>query len=105
MKNPNAHDLEKRAHDYLESEEFKRTKFDFINNAEKSLDEGEGIFYRFSTFLKKRIFYGLAMTKLSFISEETFDKNIGFMVDDGDFSQTQIELGVTAIDLNTGRNY
>ncbi|MBN2374446.1 patatin-like phospholipase family protein [bacterium] len=100
--NPDANELEKRAFDYLDSEAFKKAKFDFITGADKSLDDGEGIFYRFSTFLKKRIFYGLALTKTSFISDETFEKNIGFMVDDKTFSQTKIELGVTAIDIKAG---
>jgi len=98
---PDAVSLERHVCDFLTSEEFKRAKFDFISNSEKVSAEGEGIFYRFSNFLKKKIFYGVAITSLSFISEETFAKIIGYILDDVEISSTKIQFGATAVDINT----
>ncbi|MGA1843970.1 MAG: patatin-like phospholipase family protein [bacterium] len=98
---PDAVSLERRVRDFLGSEEFKRAKFDFLSNSEKTSAEGEGIFYRFSNFMKKKIFYGMAISRLSFISEETFAKNIGYVVDDIDISNTKVAFGATAVDINT----
>ena len=99
---PNSDIIEKRFHDYLESEEFGRAKLDFIPGTGNISKDGEGIFYRFSYFIKKRMFYRLAITKKSFISEETFYKNISFVLADRDIKETKIRLGITALDLNSG---
>lgn len=99
--NPHADYLEKSTRSFINSEGFKKAKFDFISKTEKGLHEGDGIFYRFSHFIKKRIFYGIAIKNLSFISEETFARNIDFVLDDVDISKTKIKFGVTAIDINT----
>ncbi|MGA1792164.1 MAG: patatin-like phospholipase family protein [bacterium] len=98
---PHADSLINRIREYLNSEAFKKAKFDFISRSEKASSEGEGIFYKFSNFIKKRIFYGMAMTRLSFISEETFEKNIGYLLDEADMSDTKLKLGITALDINT----
>ena len=98
---PHADSLINRIREYLNSEVFKKAKFDFISRSEKASSEGEGIFYKFSNFIKKRIFYGMAMTRLSFISEESFEKNIGYLLDEADMSDTKIKLGITALDINT----
>ena len=99
--NPHADALVDRTREYINSDEFKKAKFDFISKAQKTKTEGEGIFYKFSTFLKKRIFYGLAITSISLISEETFDRNITFLLDNAHMDQVKIKLGITALDLNT----
>ena len=100
--NPHADALINRTREYINSDEFKKAKFDFISKTEKTKADGEGIFYKFSTFLKKRIFYGLALTSTSFISDETFERNIGFLLDEANMSQAKIKIGITALDLHTG---
>jgi NTE family protein len=51
--------------------------------------------------LKKKIFYGVAITSLSFISEETYAAIIGYVLDDVAISSTKIQFGATAVDINT----
>lgn len=92
--------LKKKVHDYLESDLFKKAKFDFLK--EKDREEGEGIFYKFSTFVRKSIFYTISITKKSFISDETFHGNLAYLLDDIDIEDMEIPYAAVSVDLRSG---
>lgn len=98
---PNAEALRKTFFEYLESEEFKKAKFDFLKEKDAG-EEGEGIFYRFSHFVRKNIFYTLSVTRRSFISEKTFSKNLDCMVEDIPIENTKIQFAAVTVDLGNG---
>lgn len=85
---------------YLASPEFKKTDLDFLRApGAEELAKYEGIFHRFTTFIKKGIFYSQSLTKRAPISEENFAQNINFLLDDVQIQQAQIPLGIIALDL------
>jgi len=87
---------------YLESDEFKKTNPEFLH-AHESEDAPlfEGIFQRFTSFIKKGFFYSQSLTKRAPISEESFAQNINFLLDDVEIQQTRIPLAVIALDLKS----
>jgi NTE family protein len=87
---------------YLESKEFKRSNPEFLHvHSPEEPAPYEGIFQRFTTFIKKGIFYSQSLTKRAPISEETFAQNINFLLDDVEIQQAKIPLAVIALDLNS----
>ncbi len=95
--------VKEKIHSYIASDVFKKARFDFLK--EKDLAEGEGIFYRFSQFVHKSIFYTLSITKKAFISEETVNRNIELLLDDINIEDTLIPFAVTSLDLNSGEEF
>ena len=88
---------------YLESKEFQKTNPDFLREPEQETETTfKGIFHRFSTFIKKGVFYSQSLTRKAPISEEDFIQNIGFLLAPVNMEKTQIPLAVVALDLRTG---
>jgi NTE family protein len=88
---------------YLESKEFQKTNPDFLREPEQETETTfKGIFHRFSTFIKKGVFYSQSLTRKAPISEEDFIQNIGFLLAPVNMEKTQIPLAVVALDLKTG---
>jgi NTE family protein len=86
---------------YLESEEFQKTNPEFLHEYIKpSL---EGIFHRFTTFIRRGYFYTQSLTRKAPISEESFSENINFLIGPVMIEETRIPLAVVALDLKTGR--
>lgn len=95
--------LKERVCSYLASDVFKSAKFDFLK--EKDTEEGEGIFYKFSSFVRKSIFYTLSMTRKSFISEDTFTNNLAYLIEDINVEDTKIPFAATSVNLNDGEEF
>ena len=88
---------------YLESKEFQKTNPDFLREPQQETETTfKGIFHRFSTFIKKGVFYSQSLTRKAPISEEDFIQNIGFLLAPVNMEKTQIPLAVVALDLKTG---
>lgn len=88
---------------YTGSEEFRESRFSFMNDQEDV--EGEGVFYRFSQFARRGIFYSLSMTRRSFVDEETAARNFAFLVPDIAIEELRIPFCATAADLHTGEEF
>ncbi len=87
---------------YLASDEFKKTNPEFLHDHEsEDAPLLEGIFQRFTSFIKKGFFYSQSLTKRAPISEESFAQNINFLLDDVEIQQTRIPLAVIALDLKS----
>jgi len=88
---------------YLESKEFQKANPDFLREPEQeTTNTFQGIFHRFSTFIKKGVFYSQSLTRKAPISEEDFIQNISFLLAPVNMEKTQIPLAVVALDLKTG---
>ncbi len=101
--NPDIDAVKEKIYSYIKSDVFKKAGFDFLK--EKDLAEGEGIFYRFSQFVQKSIFYTLSVTKKAFISKETVNRNLALLLDDINIEDTLIPFAVTSLDLNSGEEF
>jgi len=87
---------------YLQSREFQRTNPEFLHLHDfKDLPKLEGIFLRFTNYIKKGFFYTQSLTRRAPISEENFAQNINFLLDDVDIQKTQIPLAIIALDLKS----
>jgi NTE family protein len=95
--------LKNKINSYLESDTFKTARLDFLQAKDK--EEGEGIFYRFSSFVRRSIFYTISITRDSFISEETFQKNLDYLLDDIYVEDTRIPFAATSVNLNDGEEF
>ncbi len=98
---PQADLLRKQFESYLESDLFRKSRLDFAIDREQV--EGDGLFYRYSQFARKKIFLTLSMTKLAFVSQETADKSFAFLLPDVDIEQVAIPFAVSALDLHSCR--
>ena len=99
---PNAPEIEKRAREYVESAQFKRTQFDFLDQ-KKYCEKGPGFFYKFTHHIRKGIFYNLSLARKSLISEEEFMGHMEALIDDIDVGETHVRFAAIAADLNSGR--
>lgn len=94
--------LNERMLDYLKDDIFKKARLDFIVERKDKIG-GEGIFYRFSQLARKKIFFTLAMTMISFVSQETRDKSLNFLLPDINIGDTKIPFATVALDLISGK--
>lgn len=97
---PSASALKKRFRMYLDSEEFKDTRFDYLGNQD---DADVGIIDRLLQLAWKGLFYTLVVTRRSYYGKETSQQNFALMIDDLTFADTRIPFCTTSLDLVTGR--
>ena len=97
---PRVAPLRERLLDYLKSEPFRKARLDFVVERKDRID-GEGLFYRFSQLARKKIFFTLAMSMLSFVSQETRDKSLEFLLPDINIEDTRLPFAAIALDLIT----
>jgi NTE family protein len=99
---PNTEALRERMLEYLSSDIFRRARLDFVVERKNNVD-GEGLFFRFSQLARKKIFFTLAMNMISFVSSETRDKSLEFLLPDIDIEATKLPFAAIALDLNSGK--
>lgn len=99
---PNIEALRERMLDYLASDIFRRARLDFVVERKNNVD-GEGLFFRFSQLARKKIFLTLAMNMISFVSPDTRDKSLEFLLPDIDIEATRLPFAAVALDLNSGK--
>lgn len=100
--NPDIARLNERMLEYLQSDIFKKSRLDLIVEQKENI-EGEGLFYRFSHLARKKLFFTLAMSKLSFVSSQTRDNSLEFLLPDIDLEETKIPVATVALDLISGK--
>lgn len=100
--NPQVAPLNDKIIEYLHSDIFKKARLDFVIERKDKVD-GEGIFFRFSQLARRKIFFTLAMTMVSFVSHETRNKSIEFLFPDSDLKEMQLPFAAIALDLISGK--
>jgi NTE family protein len=100
--NPSSTTAIDRFRNFLESPEFKNTNPEFLrSHNHEEIPLWEGIFQRFTGFIRKSIFYGQSLTRQASISEEKFTQNINFLLEEGQIEETAKALAVIALDLKS----
>ena len=91
--------VQKQFEAYLQSDLFRKSRLDFAVDREQA--DGEGLFYRYSQLVRKKIFLTLSMTRLAFVSQETADKSFAFLLPEIDIEQMPLPFAVSALDLHS----
>jgi NTE family protein len=98
--NPDVEALRTRFDDYLNSEEFANSGFNFF----KSLDaQGDGILFEVTRMARRGLFNALMITQTALIKSETAEESYAFLVDDLQIEQTKIPFAVVTLDLLSGK--
>ncbi|MFQ5455167.1 MAG: patatin-like phospholipase family protein [Nitrospirota bacterium] len=100
--NPNAEVVKNKILSFLNSSKFKRTTIHFLKRYFKEVDEKRGLINNLRSYVRKGFFYGISLTKGSFISEGDFLDNICNLVDDIDIEDTKIPFSCVAADIIEG---
>lgn len=100
---PDLRAIRQRFRDYLTSAEFKEARFDFIKD--KDGVEGEGIFFKFSQFARKSLFLTNSITRRAFLSDQTSNNNLAFLIPDRAIEETRIPFCAAAMDLVAGEEF
>ncbi len=100
--NPRAAAVRQRFLDYLQSDAFKNSRFDYLMDYPQ---ENAGFFDRLSQLARKSVFYTLIMTRTAFIGEEASQQNFALLIDDIDLSRTRIPFCTTALDLVSAQEF
>jgi NTE family protein len=96
--NPQIDPLHDRLIEYLQSDIFRKARLDFVVERKDKVD-GEGLFFRFSQLARRKIFFTLAMTMISFVSQDTRDKSFEFLLPDINIEDTKLPFAAIALDL------
>lgn len=94
-------ELVRRLRDYFGGEKFKSIKFDFLKHINHS-PESDGLYDALSHYLRKSFFYNVTLARQSFVSQETFLRNISALVDDISIQDTRIPFAAVCTDIHGG---
>lgn len=90
---------ERRLTSYLDSPAFRRNRFEFLKELRS---ERKGLFGRVSRMVRRGIFVGYSVSRISFISAQQFEHSINNLLDDEDIEETRIPFAAVACDLRLG---
>ncbi|MFQ5768261.1 MAG: patatin-like phospholipase family protein, partial [Acidobacteriota bacterium] len=93
-------ETERRFREFASSNEFRRAAFDFIREARR---ERKGILGKASALIRRGIFYGYSLYRVSFISAESLAHNIHSLLPDVWIREARIPFAAVAADLVSGR--
>ncbi len=99
---PRIDPLQERVLEFFQSDTFRKARLDFVIERKNKID-GEGFFFRFSQLARKKIFFTLAMTMISFVSQETRDQSLEFLLPDINIEDTKLPFAAIALDLESGQ--
>lgn len=88
-----------RLDDYLHSEEFAVSGFDFFRNLET---QGEGMLFRLRRLMRRGVFNTLMVTRSALVSDEVAQSNFAYLVDDLAVEETRLPFAAVALDLRNG---
>jgi NTE family protein len=94
-----ADEIERRFLQFASSADFRRRAFDFIREAR---ERDPSMLERASAIIRRGIFYGYSLYKVSFISAESLAHNINSLLPDVDIRDARIPFAAVAADLATG---
>ncbi len=97
-----AAEAEKRLIRFLQGPRFQKIRLDFIRG---DFEEGRqlGFLKNIAVKLKRQIFYGVAFSRRSYISQEDFFAALAELLDDVPIEKTLVRCAVAATDLISGR--
>lgn len=88
-----------RLRDYLQSEEFARSGFDFFRELDAP---GEGVLFQMARMVRRGVFNALMVTRSALVSDEIAACNYAYLVDDLAVEQTCLPFAAVALDLRSG---
>jgi NTE family protein len=91
--------IEQRLHEYLESETFRKARFDFMATPAV---KGPGFFSRITSLIKMELVLRLALTRPFLICKDRFRESLAFFLDDIRIEEAQLPFAAVAADLETG---
>jgi NTE family protein len=96
---PDVTAIKKRFADYIKSEEFDESGFNFF----KELDShDEGILAEMGRMARRGLFNALMVTKTALVNEKTAASSYAYLIDDLNVEQTRIPFAAVALDLQSG---
>jgi len=101
--NPNAEQVKEKFLGFLHSKDFEDISLMFIEKTKS--DEQTGLLQWIAKTVRKSFFYGISLTRLSYLSEDVLKKEIGLLVPDIDITQTKIPFSCAATDLKNNTAY
>ncbi len=98
---PDVATIKSRFADYLNSEEFEESGFNFF----KELDShDEGILAEVGRFARRGVFNALLVTKTALVNDKTAENSYAYLVKDLEVEQTRIPFAAVALDLRSGES-
>ncbi|MCL4479070.1 MAG: patatin-like phospholipase family protein [Deltaproteobacteria bacterium] len=98
-KHQDPHIIEQRLISMLSSKEFRSIKLDYIRGKK---EEKGNIFESIRRHFFTGIFYASSLTRLSFISEETYRKLINILIEDTNIEELPVKFSAIAVDILNG---
>jgi NTE family protein len=92
-------ELKTKITDYLQSEEFATSGFEFFRELDA---DGEGLLFQMGRLARRGVFNALMVTRTALVSDETAMRNYAYMVDDLAIEDTRIPFAAVALDLGSG---
>ncbi|MFQ5669018.1 MAG: patatin-like phospholipase family protein [Acidobacteriota bacterium] len=93
-------EVERRFLQFASSTEFRRKAFDFIREARQ---REPGMLGRATALIRRGIFYGYSLYRVSFMSAESLAHNINSLLPDVRIEETRLPYAAVAADLRTGQ--
>lgn len=90
----------KKVAEYLDSPDFDKTRLELLK---ESAQQPSGYFEQIRTYLKTGLFFAASIRHSSFISEETFRKNLEFILPSGRIEDFPVKTGLVSMNLDTAR--
>jgi NTE family protein len=98
---PDVAAIKSRFAEYLESEEFDESGFNFF----KELDShDEGILAEMGRFARRGVFNALMVTKTALVNDKTARGSYSYLINDQNVEQTRIPFAAVALDLRSGES-
>lgn len=98
---PNAEETEKKALEFLNSQDFIGAKMDFLDSAKGEKRGFGGILNKVSRTFRKSFFYGISIANISFLPDYILERNLARLIPDVDFSECKIPFSCGATDLKS----
>jgi NTE family protein len=90
--------LEHRVREVLSSEEFKKTKINFLKETKS---ERGGLLFSMANLVRKGIFYGVSTMRSSFLSAEEFAGSMAAILPEVDIEHLPLPFGAVTLDIDS----
>lgn len=91
--------VERRLVDFLDSPTFRANRFNFLRELRS---ETSGLIGNLGQLLRKGIFLGYSISRVSFISAQQFERNMTHLLDEVDIESSRVPFAAVACDLRHG---
>ena len=97
---PNIYNCISKVDQYFHSKTFDQTRLEFIRHSD---EEKKSMLFNLNNYFRKSLFFAISMSNRSFISEETFKRNVAGIVPSIPMEECKLKLGIIAMDLNNAQ--